>query len=202
MTSRFEEARAEEFRTTRLAEQTEALKHWLEDKHPEIPFSTAVLNAFKEDMGNAFFVASGEDFEFSLRTMHTKISPQRVPSEAENKSDLIDEISVLLRSPNSDGRGGRYSEDNLKLERAKMSYSSVSELTQRRDEIVEKQRLQKLSAGQIRQELAASRPQPQAKVLPQEFTRERIHQMPSIEIKKLIRDWGANVVNNRLAGRN
>jgi hypothetical protein len=46
------------------------------------------------------------------------------------------------------------------------------------------------------------RPAPQAKVLPAEYTRERIHAMPSDAIKKLIRDWTANVVNDRLFGRN
>jgi hypothetical protein len=67
---------------------------------------------------------------------------------------------------------------------------------------VEKQRLQKLSAGQIRQELQASRPAPQVKVLPPEITREHIHAMPSSEIRKLIRDCTASVVNDRIFGRN
>jgi hypothetical protein len=62
------------------------------------------------------------------------------------------------------------------------------------------ERLQKLSAGEIRQELQASRPAPQVKVLPAEITRERIYAMPSHAIKKLIRDYGASVVNGRLAG--
>lgn len=201
MSSRFEEARAEEARTQRLAAQTEALKHWLEKNHPEIPFGLALLKEFRETMIGAFFTADAADWEYALSMIDTRYLRQHVPTQQEKKADLIDSILELIASADG-GRDGKFNPANLKSERIRMSYWSVSELTARLNEVVEKQRLQPMSAGQIRQELAASRPQPQVKVLPAEYTRERIQKMPTIEIKKLIRDWTASVVNNRLAGRN
>jgi len=177
------------------------LKRWLEKNHPEISFSVALLKEFQENMLGAFFTADDADWEFALSMIDTRYLKQHVPTEKETKAELIETILEKIASADG-GRDGKFNPANLKSERIRMSYWSVSELTARLNEVVEKQRLQKLSAGQIRQELAASRPQPQVKVLPQEFTQERIHQMPSFEIKKLIRDWGANVVNSRLAGRN
>jgi hypothetical protein len=202
VTSNFELNKQAEARAAQVAVKTDALKRWLAEKHPEIPFNTATLNAFTEDMGDAFLTASDEDFEFALRTMKTGITPQRVQTETEVKEDLINGICDLLRSPNSDGRGGRYSEVALANERKRLQTFSKEQLIARRDEIVEKQRLQKLSAGQIRQELQASRPVPQVKVLPAEYTKKRIHAMPPHEIKQLVRYYTAAVVNDRIFGRN
>ena len=83
MTSRFERSKQQEVRASRLEEKTEALKHWLEKKHRDIRFCIAVLNAFLEDMGSAFFTASEEDFEFAFRTMHSGFSRVHVPSAEE-----------------------------------------------------------------------------------------------------------------------
>lgn len=177
-----------------------ALKNWL-SRYPEIPDCIAVRNLFEEYMDFSDPL-SDSDFDFALGNLESHISKQRVPTTAEVKQDLVDEICDLLRSPNSDGRGGRYSEVALANERKRLQMLSKDDLTARRDEIVEKQRLQKLSAGQIRQELQASRPATQVKVLPAEITRERIRAMTSYEIRKLIREYTATVVNDRLFGRN
>jgi len=200
MTSRFEEARQEEARTARLAAQTEALKQWLEKSHPEIPFCIALLKEFRESMLGAFFTADDADWEYALNMIDTRYLRQHVPTEKETKAELIETILEKIASADG-GRDGKFNPANLKSERIRMSYWSVSELTARLNEVVEKQRLQPKSAGQIRQELQASRPTPQVKVLPAEYTRQRIHQMPSFEIKKLIRDYTATVVNDRLFGR-
>jgi hypothetical protein len=172
---------------------------WL-STHPDVVPCTATLRAFEEymDFTDVLTVA---DFNFAYGNLGSRLALRRVPTENQSKEALINEICDLLRSPNSDGRGGRYSEENLKSERIKISYWTVSELARRRDEIVEKQRLQRLSAGQIRQELQASRPVPPGKVLPAEYTRDRIRAMPSHEIRKLNRDYTASVVNDRLFGR-
>ncbi len=202
MTSNFELSKQAEAHAAQIAANTDSLKRWLVGKHPEVPFNDSTLKAFRDDMGNMFLTPlSDADFQFSLDHMKTHITPRRVPTPAEVEEDLINGICDLLRSPNSDGRGGRYSEVALANERKRLQTFSMDQLIARRDEIVEKQRLQKLSAGQIRQELQASRPAPQVKVLPAEITRERIHAMPSIQIRKLIRDFGANVVNDRIFGR-
>src|SRR5215813_733939 len=83
MTSRFEESRRADAHNTQIAAQTEALKRWLRDKHPEIPTGEATIKAFQEDMGDAFLTATDEDFEYSLSTTRTTFSRRRVPTEAE-----------------------------------------------------------------------------------------------------------------------
>jgi hypothetical protein len=193
--SRYEEARAEEFRATRLAERTEALKRWLEDKHPDIRFCTATLNAFKEDMGNAFFTASGEDFEFALNTMHSQLSRTRVPTPEETKSEVIEEILSLLAAHS------RRDEFMLKSEESRMKHMSLDALEARLAELKYKIDAVSTPVSTLKAFVAASRSQPQVKVLPANITREQIHAMPSSEIRKLVREFGASVVNNRLFGR-
>ncbi len=200
MTSRFEEARQEEARTQRLAAQTEALKRYLGKSHPEIAFGVALLKEFRETMLGAFFTADDADWEYALNMIDTRYVQQHVPTPEESKAELIETILEKIASVNG-GKDGKYSQENLKSERIRMSHWSVSELTERLNEVVEKQRLQPKSVGQIRQELEANRLQPQVKVLPPEITRERIKAMPSSEIRKLIREYTASVVNNRLFGR-
>jgi DNA-binding helix-hairpin-helix protein with protein kinase domain len=173
---------------------------WL-TRHPEVRDCIANTKMFEEYMDFTDELTSA-DFDFALGNLGSRLVIQKVSTPEQAKKDLVDEICDLLRSPNSDGRGGRYSEVALANERKRLQTFSKDQLTARRDEIVEKQRLQKLSAGQIRQELQASRPTPQVKVLPAEITKERIRAMTSYEIRKLIRDFTATVVNDRLFGRN
>jgi hypothetical protein len=116
-----------------------------------------------------------------------------IPNESiENrKAALIDEIIELLAT------GGKYTNFDLSSERKRISTNQwdVAKLEARKADIIEKQRLNKFSADELRQQLATRR------ALPAEYTRERIFAMTPHEIKKLIRDWTANVVNDRLFGR-
>jgi hypothetical protein len=117
-------------------------------------------------------------------------------------SDLVDEICDLLRSPTSGGRGGRHSDAALANERKRLQTFSKEQLVARRNEIVEKQRLAGMSVSKIREELKANRQTPSSPaVLPQEYSRERIHAMKSTEIRALIRQFGASTVNDRLFSR-
>jgi hypothetical protein len=200
MTTRFELDRQAAANTAQAEANRAALENWL-SRHPRIPDCIAVRNLFEEYM-DFTEPLSDVDFDFALGNLESQIGKQRVPPPAEVKQGLIGEICDLLRSPNSDGRGGCYSDVALVNERKRLQTFTKDQLVQRRDSIIEAQRLQKLSAGQIRQELQASRPEPQVKVLPAEISRERIHAMPSPQIRKLIRDFGANVVNDRILGRN
>jgi hypothetical protein len=165
----------------------------------EVRDCIATQKAFEEylDWTDEFTQA---DLEFALGNLGNRIVRQEVETPEEMKATLIDKICELIASSNG-GRDGKHNEHSVKTERSKMAHWTISELTQRLETISEKQRLQKLSAGEIRQELQASRSQPQVKVLPTEFTRERIHGMPPYEIRRLIRDYTAAVVNNRLFGR-
>ena len=101
MTSRFEWSKQTEAHEAQMAAQTEALKRWLEKKHPGISTGEATIKAFREDMGGAFLTASDADWEYSLATSRTIFSRRRVPTEAEVKVDLIDEIMQALQSTNN-----------------------------------------------------------------------------------------------------
>jgi hypothetical protein len=113
---------------------------------------------------------------------------------------LIDQIIDLLQATNDPSWKVAHS---VSTERKKMSFWTVEQLRSRLNEIIEKQRLQKLSSGQIRQELQASRPQPTRVVLPAEYTKERLmdRNFPTSEFKNLIRTFGADACNDRLNGR-
>jgi hypothetical protein len=193
----FQERKRADAREAQIAAQIDALKRWLEEKHPGISAGEATIKAFQEDMGNAFLVATDEDFEYSLATTRTIFS-RRIRTEAEVKADLIDEIMDSLQFTNNPHWGVAH---NIATERKKMAFWSIESLRARLNEVIEAQRLQKLSAGQIRQELRTSRPAPQKNVLPAEVTPAQIHAMRSTEIRALIRSWGADAVNSRLFGR-
>ena len=86
-----------------------------------------------------------------------------------------------------------------------MSFWTVEQLRTRLNEITEKQRLQKFSAGELRSQLDAQRvaQQPGRVVLPAEYSAERLKdpKFPSSEVKKLIRQYGADAVTDRLRAR-
>lgn len=106
--SRFEQSKQADARAAQIAAKAEALKQWLADKHPDIPYSEAVKRAFMEDMGDAFLVATSEDFEYSLNTSATEFVRQRVPTPeevvaAENKHRKrlsLPELQQLARDEN------------------------------------------------------------------------------------------------------
>jgi hypothetical protein len=113
----------------------------------------------------------------------------------DNTKRIIDEIIGLLRER------GSYTDIDLKNQKSKLRFMTKTEIRARRDEIVEKQRLSKLSSTAIRQELKANRPVLQVKVLPAHITKAAIHAMDSNQVRRLIREYTAAVVNNRLFGR-
>jgi len=122
------------------------------------------------------------------------------------RQDLIEEICALLRSPSGDGRGGRYYDTDLKTHRRNvLAYQSKEQLLQRKANIIEAQRLQKLTPAAIRAEQAAQRKVYIETHLPPEVTREKL--LASVELMKFWLRWELqnaarkNAVNNRLAGR-
>lgn len=143
-------------------------------------------------------------FPISLSGFKLMLENERAASTLDLKDDtkkMMREIIYLLREH------GKYTEFDLRNEEKRLGIvarqaDGREKIKSRLTEITEKQRLAGMSVGAIKQELAANRPQPQVKILPAEFTREKIHAMPSHEIRKLIRDFTATVVNDRLFGRN
>jgi hypothetical protein len=199
--SNFTYARQQAANEAQAEVNTENLKRWLERTHPEIPINDAVVRAFRDDFMESYFQPlSDADFQFSLEHMTTDITPQRVPTEQQERESLINAICSLIISKN-DGADGKFSQLNIKAERVRMQYFSVPALQARLQEVTEKQRLQKFTAGEIRQELKAARPIPTTPVLPVEYSAERIKKMESWEIRTLNRTYGASVVNDRLFHR-
>jgi hypothetical protein len=127
--SRYEEARAEELRTARLAEQTDALKRWLEKNHPEIRFGVALLKEFQENMLGAFFTADDADWEFALNMIDTRYLRQHVDTPQEKKFAVIEEILSLL------SKHSRRDEFMLKSKESRMKHISLDALKTRLAEL-------------------------------------------------------------------
>lgn len=118
----------------------------------------------------------------------------------DDTKEMIGEIIYLLQEH------GKYTEFDLKNEEEKLQLiarqpSGREKIKSRLAEVQEKQRLAGMSVGQIRQELAANISQPVEKILPSHITANAIKALPSSEIRKLIRQYGASTVNDRLFGR-
>jgi hypothetical protein len=171
-----------------------ALSKWLERHHPEISDCIAVRNAFEEYMDFSYPL-SDSDFEFALGNLESRISKQRVPTAEETKSEIIEEILSLLSAHS------RRDKFMLKSEESRMKHMTLDALQTRLAELKYKIGAVSTPVSTLKAFVAASRPQPQVKVLPANITREQIHAMPSSEIRKLVREFGASVVNNRLFGR-
>jgi len=118
------------------------------------------------------------------------------------RAELIEEICALLRSPSGDGRGGKYSDMDLKTYRRNvLSYQSKEWLEQRKAQILEAQTFAKQSPEAIKAQLRAQRQQ-EAKdgVLTAEYTREKLLSSTNL-LKFCIRNWNVSAVNDRLNGR-
>jgi hypothetical protein len=70
------------------------------------------------------------------------------------KAELIDEICDLLRSPDGSGRGGKYSDFNLKSVRQQMQYWEISKLQVRRNDILRSQTLVQIPLAELKQGVA------------------------------------------------
>jgi hypothetical protein len=222
MSSRFEQGRLADARAAQVAAQTDALKTWLDKKHPEIPNTDSSVKAFLDDMGDAFLRATEEDFEYSLRTMETNITTQRVSTEAEIKQELIQRILELIASKNG-GRDGKYSalkvnggSSELDMERTKISHWSIPQLTERLEEIVRKQTLAPKPVGELKRFVANAhadtRKYPGFPTLGKTIVRpgtvraialdaNYIKGLDTYELRRIIRIYSAEQINARLAGR-
>jgi len=163
------------------------LTRWLV-RNPDVPDTIATRKAFHDYFGDDWCLELEiDDFSFAVSQMETVVTRQRVPSEAEKRQKLVDDICNLLRSPSGDGFGGRYSDVALQNERKRLHTFQTDVLISRRDEILQKQRLQKMSVPEIRREQAANKPTPSRwyphEDLPANTTAE--------DVKKALRSWDA-----------
>jgi len=100
MKSRFERDKQAEARGVLIAAEAEALKNWLEREHPDIRYGEAVLKAFTEDRVILFWSRHTLTLNIRCLPRETKFSRRRVPTEAEVKQNLIDEIVAALQATN------------------------------------------------------------------------------------------------------
>jgi hypothetical protein len=142
-----------------LRRQSEAaLARWLR-RHPEVQDCTANRKAFEEyaDFSDGLTEA---DFDFCFSNIHSRLALQTLErakeraadDEAETKAQLVNEIIGLLRTG-----GARHTEHDLKTERTKLGFQSVSQLQARRDAIVRSQAAAGKSVSQLRAELTEAR---------------------------------------------
>lgn len=209
--NQYHKDRAEAFRMETRAENEKLYQEFL-TKHPELKDSIATKKVFEDYFDFDEDLLAAESFEFGLGNLGDKLKyvRQHVPTEAETKATLIEKICELIASKN-DGRDGKFSTKSydgrpseLERERIKMSYWSLEQLTARLNEVVAKQQLNDQPLHEVKQMVRAHyAAQNQRPALPAEYTAERIkdHSFPVSELKKLIRMYGADVVNDRLFGR-
>lgn len=120
------------------------------------------------------------------------------------RNALINEIAELLRSPNGDGRGGRYDDFSLANEKRRMASWDKEALEARLKQVRLAQNLSTHTAAEIKEGLKVLRAQQRHEpVLPAEWTRERLmdKSTSSHALKFLIRQYGVTALNNRLSGR-
>ena len=113
-------------------------------------------------------------------------------SVEKQKQKLLSEVEQLLSN---------WHPHDLKIELSKLRWQSLAQVQARKQQILEERRLRKMSATAIKDELQAGRPVPKAQILPVEITKEKIHAMPSGQIRELIRKYSASAVNDRLFSR-
>src|SRR6266851_4824532 len=150
MTSQYDQDRQQAANERQAAENMDRLRLWLANNHPGLT-GIASQKVFITYFGDRLFTPLNEDdFAFALQKTRTKNTPGYVPTEAEQKSELIEEICDLLKSKDGTGRDGKYSNFDLKTVRVKMQHWDIQKLTQRRDEILREQSLNRVAVPELK----------------------------------------------------
>jgi len=138
--------------SAQIQQSTDTFHRWLAMKHPEIRDCESVLNRFKGYM-DFTDPSSEDDFEFALGNMPDirGYARQHVPTPVEVHAQLVEAICEKLRSPNGDGVGGRYSDDNLTSLRLQMKYWCIDQLKAKLETVTSKQAQSQLSVPELKQ---------------------------------------------------
>jgi len=192
-------------------------RKWLTEKHPEIKLNTAVENLFRDYMDFDGDSLTVEDFEFALGNLESMIyGREHIPTPEETKATLITKI-VELTSKDGVSRGttfklavsgGRTLQWSVPL----LATWTVPQLTELLDEIVRKRTLVTQSSSELQQIVESARPNYGYPTLPKQIVRpgtvravdlnaEFIRRSNVYDLKKLIRLYGGQQVNARLAGK-
>ncbi|MGC1492178.1 MAG: hypothetical protein WA798_12470 [Candidatus Acidiferrum sp.] len=187
----------------------ETYNRWLE-KHPDINPCIANQKAFEEYLDWADEVTPA-DLDFALGNMldRLQLATQRVPTPEETKAALIDKIIERLQTTNNKHWQIPH---NVQIERAKMQFWSLEQLTARLEEIVRAQTLNALSPEERQKIVVEGRrytgyPQLSKTVVrpgtvravPQDAA--YLRSLDPFDLKRLCRLYGVEQVNARLAGR-
>jgi hypothetical protein len=176
-----------------------ALSKWLERHHPEIPDCTAVRNVFEEYMDFSYPL-SDSDFEFALGNLETCISKQRARTPQEKKSEVIEEILSLLSAHS------RRDKFMLKSEKSRMKHMSLDALQARLAELKYKIGAVSTPVSTLKAFVADTRADTRKYSgfpnLEKNIDASHIKNLSTSELKKLIRVYSVQQVNDRLSGRN
>ena len=148
-------------------------------------------------VGNPDVLHSLIIFEEAIAQNPSQYNSLAKQPEAKTCEQLIDQIIDMLAA-----HGKGHDAFTLKQERTRLSTFSIASLRARLADLQMKAEMAATDVVTLKNLVAESRrPAPQAKVLPAEYPRERIRSMPPDAIRKLVREYGTSVVNDRLFGR-
>jgi hypothetical protein len=161
----------------------------------------AIIEVIERWTGNPDVLPTKAIFDEALLENPEEINNFARQSLGRAHGHLVSEILTLLAA------GGSYHDAfTLKAEENKLKHFSLEALRVRRDEIVEKQRLSKLSVTQIRQEQAAAQPKTHRyhpyELLDPQITADGLKKiLRSSEARMYLRRFGSAQLNDRLFGR-
>lgn len=217
MKNRFEADKAAEYSAAQRARNLATYKNWL-GKHPEIKDCIANQKEFEEYLDwSDEFTEADLDFAFGNMSSRSQLAKQRIPSEAEIREELIDNILDLLTSKN-DGRDGLFSKANLRSEKIRMASWTTAKLQARLSEILSKQAQAKLSVPELKEIVRASQPQrrldgypnlPDFIVMPGNVQATkcdaafllRLAKQDLFEYRRLVSRFGTDQINERQQGK-
>jgi hypothetical protein len=172
---------------------------WVFRQHPDFIQNEAnermILEIIREDIGSDAY-PSAESFEIAITANPDLVKQIARQPIQKTKEQIADEIIDLLE------KHSRRDEHMLRTERSKMSTWSLEELRARLEELQFKIANVNTSMGGLKSFVRDSRPTPEVKILPAEWTAERIKNSSAKTIRELIKDYGAPLINARLSGKN
>jgi hypothetical protein len=173
---------------------------WVYRAHPDFLIceanDKAIVEAVRDWIQDPDVLPTSSLFEDALAADPGLINRfARQPVER-TKEHVRDEILDLLREHS------RRDEAMIASEKSRMASWSLDALRSRLEELRFKIANVGTSTSSLKKYVASSRPTPEVRALPSKFTADAIKAMPSGEIRKLVRDYTASVVNARLMGRN
>jgi hypothetical protein len=193
-------------------------REWMIAHHPEIKFpSIAVEKLFEEYLDFSERPLTNADFAFSFSNLESKIyGRQHVATADEIRAQLIEKICDLIASKNG-GKDGKFDSYQLKSERIKMEFWSITELVNRLEEVMRRQTLASKPLTELHQIARGNKEErpyigfatlassivPRGQIIAVS-TREYLNQIAKADIhafKKMVEVYGSKQVDDIRFGR-